>query len=345
MALYETDEGQAVVTHSMIKSARRCWKQAQYKYVERLKPRSESKPLTRGKWIHALLEVHYKGGDWKEEHRLWTSRFNKLFEEEREKLGDLPREIARLMRGYFWHYKYDEDWEVLETEYTIETELPDGSLYRGRVDNLVRTRHGLYIVDHKSHKSLPDTDFRLLDAQSALYIWAARKNGIDVQGFIWNYIRAIGPKDVKFNKNGTLSKRQGETDYPTAITSIKRAGFDPKEERFQGMLNLLLKQRYRPDAMQLSPHFRRDMMDKDSDVLQRILKEAIHTTKRMNSYPFHKVDYVERSPDNSCKWMCSFKNLCTAELMGGNGDNIRRLEFKQGDPMDYYYDQREVDKV
>lgn len=344
MALYETEDGQPIVTHSMIKTFRRCPKQTQYKYVERLKPKHESAPLKRGKWIHALLEVHYKGGDWKEEHKRWVSKYRKLFEEEQEKLGDLPREIAHLMDSYFWHYRYDEDWKVLETEFTIECELPDGTLYRGRVDNLVETRFGLYVVDHKSHKSLPDTNFRLIDAQSALYIWAANKLGIPVQGFIWNYIKYLPPKPLKFNKNGTLSKRQGDTDYPTAYRSIKAAGFDPKEERFAGLLKMLKSHRYQPDSMQLSPFFRRDTLEKSNDVIQQVVREAFHTTKRMHKYPFHKPHLVERVPDRSCSWMCSFKDLCTAELMGGNADNVRRLQFKEGDPMEYYYDQKEEEK-
>lgn len=342
--LYKTDDGKPIVTHSMLKTFRRCPKQTQYKYAERLKPKLESSPLKRGKWIHALIEAHSRGEDWKEEHQRWTRQFKKLFEEEQEKLGDLPTEIGRIMRGYFWHYEHDEDWKVLETEFTIECELPDGTLYRGRVDNLVETRFGLYVVDHKSHKTLPDMNFRLLDAQSALYIWAANKIGIPVQGFIWNYIKAVAPKPLKFNKDGSLSKRQGETDYPTAITSIKRAGQDPRDPEFRDLLKFLKSQRYQPDSMQLSPFFRRDTLEKDSDVVMQVVKEAYHTTRRMHKYPFHRPEIVERVPDRSCTYMCSFKDLCATELMGGNADNVRRLQFKVGDPMDYYFDQKEEDE-
>src|SRR5690242_9726413 len=108
MALYETTEedtewgpGIPVTTQSMMKTFRRCPREVLYKYVERLQPKVVSKPLTRGKWVHALLEAHYKGMDWKEEHRRWCSRFNKLFDEEKDHLGDLPNEIKRLMDSYF----------------------------------------------------------------------------------------------------------------------------------------------------------------------------------------------------------------------------------------------------
>lgn len=342
MILYpHPDTGQPIVTHSMIKAFRRCPKQTQYKYAERLKPKVESSPLKRGKWIHAILEAHYKGGDWKAEHAAWTQRFNKLFEEEQEKLGDLPTDITKLMRGYFWHYKHDADWQVLETEFTIETELPDGTLYRCRVDNLVETPYGIYLVDHKSHNVLPDTTFRLLDAQSALYIWAARRNGIPVRGFIWNYIRAKPQAEWRFKKDGDLYAKIGDTDYPTALTCVKREGKNPAD--FADKLNALKKMRYEHGAMQLSPFYRRDVLEKQDDVIKAVVQEAIHTVKRMRKYPFHKQTFVERNPERSCVWGCSYRNLCETELMGGNADMVRKREFRIGDPMDYYQDTREED--
>src|SRR5689334_15048898 len=116
----------------MLKTFRRCPKQTQYKYVERLKPRVQSRPLTEGTWNHRLLEIHYRGGDWEEEHERLSRQYGKLFDEEKEMLGNLPVDCKRLMDSYFWHYKRD-PWKVVEVEYVIETEFPDGSIYRGRV--------------------------------------------------------------------------------------------------------------------------------------------------------------------------------------------------------------------
>lgn len=343
-SLFRLEDGREVITHSMIKKFRRCPKSAQYAYVDRLKPKLESGPLKRGKWIHALLEVHYKGGDWKAEHAAWTQKYYKLFEEEQEKLGPLPKDIGQIMRGYFWHYRNDEDWKVLETEFTIEAELPNGVLYRGRVDNLVETRYGIYLVDHKSHNVLPDTTFRLLDAQSVLYIWAARRNGIPVKGFIWNYIRAKPQSHWRFTQKGELYKKIGDTDYPTAYMDLKRKGLDPTDERWADRLNQLKAFRYQPDSMQLSPFYRRDTLEKDTDLIRRVVKEALHTTKRFAKYPFHLTESVERNPDRSCVWGCSYTNLCTTELMGGSADMVRKREFKIGDPMDYYQDVPEEEK-
>src|SRR6188768_549597 len=115
----------------MIKTMRRCAKQTDYKYVQRLKPKIGSRPLEEGTWNHRLLEVFYKGGDWRAEHQKLSKKFSALFDEEKESLGNLPVDCERLMESYFWHYKHD-PWKIVEVEYVIETEFPDGTIYRGR---------------------------------------------------------------------------------------------------------------------------------------------------------------------------------------------------------------------
>jgi hypothetical protein len=341
LPLYTTDDGQPVVTHSMLKSMGRCPRQTMYKYYERLKPKRQNVHLKRGVWVHELLEQHYLGNDWHIRHTELTEKFDELFDEEKEMLGDLPGEIGHIMQAYFWHYRDDVDWEVLETEFTLETELPDGTLYRARVDNLVETPYGLYIVDHKSHKSLPNSNFRLLDRQSALYIWAAKKMGIDVQGFIWNYIKWYPPKGIKFNKDGSMSKRQGDMDYPTAYRSIREQGYDPKSPEWRAFLKPLYARRYKHGEMQLSPFFRRDTLEKDDGMLLRVLRETTRTVRRMHTYGFDRTDYVERVVDRSCDYFCSYQDLCISDLVGGNSDLIRRSQFRVGDPLDYYRDDKE----
>ena len=123
----------------MLKTFRRCPKQAQYKYVERLKPKEVQKNLHRGKWMHKLLELYHMGEDWQEEHAKWCHKFDKLFDEEKDRLGDLPREILRMMKAYIWHYAADE-WEVLEVEFVVECKFPDGTVYRAKIDALVKNQ-------------------------------------------------------------------------------------------------------------------------------------------------------------------------------------------------------------
>jgi hypothetical protein len=330
------DDGKVIATHSMLKTFRRCPKQAEYKYFVRLKPRVLGKPLRQGTWMHRLQEVHYRGGDWREEHAKLSHKFQELFDEEREAIGDLPTECKRMMESYLWHYK-DDNWKVHDIEFVLETEFPDGTIYRGKIDLLVEDQYGLWLVDHKWHKSLPNLTYRILDSQSGLYVWAARRCGIPVQGHIWNYGVRKPPGIPELLKDGSrLSERKLDTDYPTLFKTIKAHGLDP--EKYRAKLLRLKRQRYAFGAPQTSPFFRRSILEMTDEQLKQTAREAYHTSKRMNEYPFEKTGYVERVPDRSCSYMCSYAELCSLELFGGNTTNMRRERFKIADPMEYYND-------
>lgn len=335
----DPDTGKIISTNSMIKTFRRCPKQAEYKYVRRLKPKLLGRPLRNGTWMHSLFEAHYKGQDWRDAHKLLTDKFSVLFDEEKDAIGDLPRDCARTMRSYLWHYAEDE-WKVHEVEFTLEVDLPDGSVYRCRLDMLVENQYGLWIVDHKNHKRLPDHNFRIMDVQSALYVWAALKNKIPVQGHIWNYIRSKPPTVPKLAYAGTtrerLSAKKVETDYPTLLGAIRRYNMDPKT--YAPWLKQVRSHRYRPGDMQMSPFFRRDVLEKTPGMLKHAATEAFASAVRMHSYHWDKVQAIERVPDRSCGFMCSYTALCMAEFIGGNTSSIMR-NFEVGDPMDYYYDE------
>jgi hypothetical protein len=355
-ALYEQD-GRRITTHSMLKSFLSCPKAAQYKYAERLKTRkatARDQPLKRGTWVHELLEEHYSGRSWRAKHDENTRKFNLLMDEEKEALGDLPDEAARLMRAYLWHYGANKDdpmhgWEVLGTEVTFDAVWPDSEdgldIYRCRVDMLVDTPYGRFIVDHKTHKNLPSLTFRLLDAASPLYIWAARENGHDVEGFTWNYIRVKAPTRPEMvyvgKKNERLSTRAIDTDWPTYARAIKDYGLDHTAEPYASKLRQLKAQRWNPHGIQTSPFFRRDTLEKDDDMIARVVATAMKTRDRLHS-DYEDLETVERVSGRHCDW-CSFRPLCETELLGNtmSARLIRRKQFRTGDPLDYYQGQKD----
>lgn len=333
--------GKRISTHSMLKTFRRCPKQADFKYNQRLKPRVVAKPLKRGTWMHYLLEEHHAGRDWKIKHKELCAQYAQLFDEEKDFYGDLPKECRQLMEGYIWHYK-DDPWTVLETEFTIETEFPDGTVYRGRVDALVENQFGMWLVDHKTHARLPDLSFRLLDPQSALYLWACRRNKIPVQGFIWNYLKTKAPSVPKPIKSGKrLSTRMGDTTFPIFVRELKRL---KEEEGYRiteadvAKSKQLKSVRYQPGEPQNSPFYRRDVLEKDDDMLKRVATENYHTSKRMHDYDFDNQMAVERVASRNCTFDCSYTQLCQVELMGGNQNYLRKQLYRIGDPQDYYND-------
>lgn len=351
-AIY-VDNGNRITTHSMLSTYRRCHKQAQYKYHERLKLKRISAkhlPLKRGVWFHDLLEHYYRGDDWRARHAELCVAYDQLFDEEKEALGDLPAEIMRMMRSYLWHYGANKEdrfhgWKIIDTELTFECpwpDSPDGSdLYRCRVDVLGSDEFGMLIIDHKTHKTLPDHTQRVVDAASPLYIWAARENGYDVRGFLWNYIRTKAPSIpalVDVNRNPRLSRTAVDTDYPTLITAIRDYGLDPKD--YKDQLRHLHSQRWAEGKTQTSSFFRRDILEKDDAMIARVVGTAMRTRDRMHTEYADDVETVERSPDMFCARRCDFHAVCTTELFQGDARIIRRQQFRVGDPLDYYKDER-----
>lgn len=356
--LYVDDQGRTITTHSMLQAFLRCPNMARYKYAERLKLRratARHKPLKRGTWIHSLLEEHYAGRDWKAKHRELSAQFGELFDEEKESLGDLPRECARLMQSYLWHYGADKTdpyhgWKVKGTEITMECEWPDGEgIYRCRVDVLYEDEWGLWVGDHKSMKTLPDTTFRLLDGPSALYVWCARQNGYNVRGFTWNYLRTKPPSIPEMvyvgKSNERLSTRALETDYPTMYRALKKyeaEGHPIKVSDYRAQLDHLKSQRWKHGEVQASPFFRRDALEKSDDTIIRVVAAAMKTRDRMHGYDWKDTQAMERVVDRSCTFRCDYTDLCTSELFGGNSATIRRTQFRPGDPLDYYNEVKEV---
>lgn len=335
-------QGARISTHSMLKTFRRCPKQAEYKYVHRLKPKKLGSPLKRGTWVHSLLEAMGKHEDWRELHDKFSAQFALLFDEEKDYYGDMPTEIAQIMRSYEWHYK-DDPWEYIDNEFQLEAQLPDGTIYRGKVDALIRNQFGLFLVDHKTHKTLPDLGFRLLDAQSALYLWAAQENGLEVQGFIWNYIRWKAPSTPLLLKDGKrISKVDSDTDYPTFVRALKKyKAENPQfvitpEDRAKAVR--LKSQQYEFGKIQTSSFFRRDVLEKSPDMIERVVQGNYTTSLRMHEYDFSNPDAVERVVDRGCTFSCSFTDICTAELMGANTRSLIKQNYTTGDPNSYYND-------
>lgn len=329
----------SVVNHSMIKTMRRCPTQTRYKYVEGLLPRVHNKPLTRGKWFHALLEAHYTGEDWTVIHKRWCRQFRGLFDEEKEMLGNLPQEMLMLMRSYLWHYKYEAEWEILEVEKIIEATLPNGVPFKGKVDMLVRDEFGLWLVDHKTHKRIPNLMNRLLDSQSPAYMWACWENDIPVDGFIWNYVKTAAPSiPVRIKDGSRFSKKLGETDYYTFATALVKSGLPTDDYRH--LLDTLKTVRYKHGEPQTSPFFQRHILERKAPSVQQAVREMMTTVMHMSTYDF-SPEVTERISQPGCEWSCDYKDLCVAELHGNNTKFIMR-NFRKGDPLEYY--ERENDE-
>ncbi len=306
----------------MIRSYQRCKRQYDYKFVQGLVPKRTGLPLKRGSWLHELLEAKYTTGGWRAKHEELSTEFMRLFEEEREYYGDLPAICEHLMESYDFYYRVeDEDlrWYSIEKDY--EVEMPHGHTLRFRIDGLVEDSWGIWLAEHKSHKTLPEDDYRFIDMQTARYVWGVQKvEGIELTGVLWNYICTTEPKKPKILKSGALSSRKIRTDLFTFVTTLRENDLDPRD--------------YRDDILRLKHHnefFMRQRVPKPKKVIETLVKDAIITADEIER-GFSPV----RSIDRSCSYMCPFLNLCITDLYGGDSREIIETQYRKGDEKDYY---------
>jgi hypothetical protein len=294
------------VSNSKIKTWNRCHKQFEFKYIMGLRPKQRKFHLELGSWVHDLLMTRADGENWKARHRILKTKFDNLFEEEKEDLGDLPAEAKRLFTSYLRTYKkIDVDHRVIDTEMDEIITLPSGHEFNFIIDEIYEDAEGLWLRDHKTVSKFMPKDFMLLDAQLTRYFYCAEKMGYTpLMGVEFNEIRTKAPTVPHRNKNGRLSEAKNiDTDYWTYLAAIKGLEQDPKT--YKETLRRLWEQDEK--------FFRRSRLPKDQPVTETMmaeLDECIVEIEDAKAYP--------RSPDKSCEWMCDYKDLCIIDLHGGD---------------------------
>lgn len=309
------------LSNSKLKTWRRCPKQFDYKYQQKLRPKQRAVALARGSWLHLLIEEHYKGNDWREAQEAQTAQFNKLFLEEKEDLGDLPAETERIMTNYLLHWR-DEDAKLktIDTEVDEIIELPNGLRFQFIIDWIFEDeRGGVWLGDHKTVKNFMDADYMLLDAQLARYFWCAEKKlGIkNLRGVIFNELRTKPPTVPRVLKSGRLSEAQNiDTDVYTYFRAIKEAGQNPADYR-----DILLRLK-----RQTEKWFRRTKMPKDKTLTQQLMSELVMGAREIQRA--QKTNQFPRTVDKSCVWGCDYMEPCVTELHGGDASAIIKHKYE-----------------
>lgn len=351
-----TDDGIPIVTQSMVSSFVGCPREVYYSNVLGLRPRITSKPLTRGTWVHSLLEERANGRDWRVKHEELLEKLrNESFEEE---ALDLAVECENIMLSYEYVYRND-TLKPIVAELTVERPMFGGkALYRGRVDLVVQDEVGdVWLLDHKTHAQLPDWRYRELSFQNYSYLWACRKApeflalGIpQPKGFIYDYCKTGSISTPTITKMGNISRtlKPTGTTLPVfkrwlrenhMLTTIKGEDMlsieDPKERAY--VEEYLAELTYRD----YSDLFRRDYMQFTKEQEQRQLASFLTSAKRMLTYHWEDEDCIERNLNQCSSYMCRFKDLTIADLMHGTSDLEQKTRYvTTRDPLDYYPNQK-----
>jgi hypothetical protein len=312
------------ISNSKLQTYRRCPNKYRYKYVLKLRPKARKLPLERGSWIHELLMVHNDGEDWRRRHLELTKKFQSLWEEEREELGDLPGEAARIMRAYLRTYKSDsERYRVIDSELDEIVTLPNGLRLNVIVDVVLEDviDGGIWLRDYKTRDKFTRSENMMLDPQMTLYFWSMEHMGYKpIRGAQYDEIRTKAPTPPHLNKDGSLSKAKSiDTDVWTYMREVKRYGLDPND--YTDILRHIA-------VNQKDRFFRRTPIPQDPPVVKTTMKEAVQTAQEIQQAELK--DRFPRTFDTSCTWQCEYRDLCIAELFGGNIDPLIKMNFEKG---------------
>jgi len=317
------------ISFSSAKLWRRCHKAWEYRYEERIQKKRRAVPLVRGQILGEMLDARAQPQAKKDPARIlrkYEREFAKLFMEEREKYGDVIGDIRRLFEGYERHYA-NEKLEYLGVEEFIAIDLMKNVRFIGYVDKRVKDEQGrIFLMDHKSHRSIPDEDQRFSDLQKVFYIWAWNETNAMKQatGFIWDYIRTKAPTIPDQLKSGELTQRANiDTDYWTYLGEIKRLKLDPKP-----YMEILARLKKMP-----SRTYSRVPMPKPSNVLiQNVIADLKQTAQEIHGT--RKVSN-DRNMTYLCPSTCEYFSVCRADVSGMDGKFVRKAEYEEREPSEH----------
>lgn len=209
---------------SEARTYRECPRKHHFAWTMRVRPRVEAETLSFGRLWHRAQEAYWSLSQDLDDalRRVTQSDANEY----------VQAAASALMIGYHERWK-DEGWEVLAVEKLFVVPLVNPRTGRtsrtfrkkGRIDLLVRTAEGKFVVEHKSSSDdigpgSPYWRALTMDPQISMYLSGAAELGHRIDGCVYDVALkpTVRPKLAtpvekrKYKKNGELYANQREED-------------------------------------------------------------------------------------------------------------------------------------
>lgn len=319
------------VSVTKLRTFLRCRKKYHYSYIEKLQPKRKPVSMERGSIIHACLETHYKGGDWKATLELWKAEVDSkvlpfMSDKDAEEWATLPQEVYRIVNGFLRAFKaHDDKLIVLEVEKKGVVLLPSGHEFEYRIDRKVKEQDtgDKLVVDTKTSKTVADPALRFVDMQAIGYLWAEQQDtGEDIAGFLWEDVRTKPPTIPKLLTKGTGMTRDKriDTDWATYRATLLANGLDPKD--YEDMREALKGKVFYRRVKQAAPKKLVENVIREIDYTARQIAK-VHETIDNGANPL-----FQRTILHDCHRTCPFAELCFTELAGQSAEWIKNERFE-----------------
>lgn len=310
------------VSYSKVSSYRHCPQGYHWNYIQGLKPRKMSRPLSFGSDFHKLLE-----------HRTDEKALEKVMEDIREQYYDLtPQQQEDLGEDYLEELfqvfeDYQQRWQGTALPNITEHEfyLPLGKfkgeevMFHGIIDELYfdpETGVASVIGEHKTFTQKPDMSILAMNQQVCLYAKAVEQEfGVMPTKVRWDYIKSQPSKEpIWLEKSQRFSEAANSNITPY---SWRRAC---KKRRVEDNAILSKARLYEPN---IDNFFFRCEMEIYPEMVNAIFKDFKATVKDMLS---RGSDNTTKHVSRDCSW-CEYQPLCYGQFTGADLDYIITKDY------------------
>lgn len=320
------DSGLFKVSQSKVNTYRLCVQKYSYRYVELLEKRTKSRPLKFGTIVHKMAEAHAAKKDPIKVLKQIEIKDRKLFRAEREAYGDIVADSTYIMKAYIDFWK-KEPLEYIKVEgrlaeHPLEMKIDDGILFKGKVDGFAKNKGMRWLVEHKTHKSIPNDDHRWRNLQTCVYIPVSEMHGWGkLDGVVWDYVRSKPPTRPQVLKSGELSTRQLDS-LPQVVIDILR----------ENNLNLSdYSELIASQELNMTTYFQRTYTPTKPKVIKAIFSDFLTTAREMADKKRKPVKNI----GIHCSW-CAYESLCRAQLQGNDVEFIKEREYVHEEEFAHY---------
>lgn len=303
------------VSHSKLKTWKSCRMAYHYKYKERLRKKTKSRPLAFGGLFHELMEKYEEGEDPFEYLDELREKSPKLFKEEVELYGDLYFSMRVIFSEYLDYYK-DQPLKPVRinkkwAEHEFNLEIENGLVLTGKIDMLAKLPSGqVALVERKTFDRMPSSETRWKNVQAMTYAKVIQLlDWADVSVVLWDYIHSKQPSVPYILKAGGFSTKACVTLPSVVEMAAKENGIKLKKTDLV----------YTNAVRSRNDYFQRIVVPLRQPVIDSVFEETLTAAKALRA---QHEDKPFRTIDRHCDW-CDYKDLCQADLTGGDPEFLK----------------------
>lgn len=303
-----------------------CLQKYYYHHVARLTPKpSDTRPaLRRGIWIHKAIADYYHGKPWGEAiDALVTWATDRGVPQ--EEADTIAAECRSILDGYFSYWATrGERWEVLTVEEPMFLQVSPSLTLRATVDAIVRNKHGVWLVEHKSTAEIPSATWRAVDPQTAIQYISCKARFPDLQGVIFDYILTKPAPVPQVKQDGKFYARE-----VTTTTLAFGRGVEEVSAKWRGspveLAEYLVEMHGRMVAD--GQFYQRHIVIRPHEHIVSTMRDVAATNRAINEA--EQTNHWRRSFSLfSCSRFCSYGSLCMTEYVSGKtAKAMREHEF------------------